>query len=191
MFIPSCLHKWGTKKQKCLLQPRKSLQFNTGGHRLARVVSRWATPNSPDLKPIEHLWDVLEKQVWFMEAPPHILQNRYHSTSVECMSGLGNLHNIRQMLIMLCLIGIHIRSSSTFYRLFYSAVLGGWSLSYPTASTYNTKSKLHILPLVYSGVCPATFFSMWIAQFWKCWLSLVSKVMTQALQKKKSTTSYP
>ncbi|KAG5841041.1 hypothetical protein ANANG_G00195380 [Anguilla anguilla] len=32
-------------------------------------------PNSPDLSPIEHLWDVLEKQVRSMEAPPHNLQD--------------------------------------------------------------------------------------------------------------------
>ncbi|MCJ8738877.1 hypothetical protein PDJAM_G00040730 [Pangasius djambal] len=32
-------------------------------------------PNSPDLNPIEHLWDVLDKQVRSMEAPPHNLQD--------------------------------------------------------------------------------------------------------------------
>ncbi|KAK3544158.1 hypothetical protein QTP86_003944 [Hemibagrus guttatus] len=31
-------------------------------------------PNSPDLNPIEHLWDVLDKQVRSMEATPHNLQ---------------------------------------------------------------------------------------------------------------------
>ena len=31
--------------------------------------------NSPDLNPIEHLWDVLDKQVRSMEAPPHNLEN--------------------------------------------------------------------------------------------------------------------
>ena len=32
-------------------------------------------PNSPDLNPIEHLWDVLNKQVRSMEAPPRNLQD--------------------------------------------------------------------------------------------------------------------
>ncbi|KAK3509804.1 hypothetical protein QTP70_011627 [Hemibagrus guttatus] len=32
-------------------------------------------PNSPDLNPIQHLWDVLDKQVRSMEAPPHNLQD--------------------------------------------------------------------------------------------------------------------
>ncbi|KAK3533242.1 hypothetical protein QTP70_013655 [Hemibagrus guttatus] len=32
-------------------------------------------PNSPDLNPIQHLWDVLDMQVRAMEAPPHNLQD--------------------------------------------------------------------------------------------------------------------
>ena len=32
-------------------------------------------PGSPDLNPIQHLWDVLDKQVRSMEAPPHNLQD--------------------------------------------------------------------------------------------------------------------
>ncbi|KAK3518097.1 hypothetical protein QTP70_033324, partial [Hemibagrus guttatus] len=32
-------------------------------------------PNSPDLNPIEHLWDVLDKQVRSMKAPPHNLED--------------------------------------------------------------------------------------------------------------------
>ncbi|MCJ8743381.1 hypothetical protein PDJAM_G00093370 [Pangasius djambal] len=32
-------------------------------------------PNSPDLNPIEHLWDVMDKQGQSMEAPPHNLQD--------------------------------------------------------------------------------------------------------------------
>ncbi|KAK3505622.1 hypothetical protein QTP70_021284 [Hemibagrus guttatus] len=32
-------------------------------------------PNSPDLNPVKHLWDVLDKQVRSMEAPLHNLQD--------------------------------------------------------------------------------------------------------------------
>ncbi|KAK3563664.1 hypothetical protein QTP86_033502 [Hemibagrus guttatus] len=32
-------------------------------------------PNSPNLNPIQHLWDVLDKQVRSMKAPPHNLQD--------------------------------------------------------------------------------------------------------------------
>ena len=32
-------------------------------------------PDSPDLNPFEHLWDVLEQQGLSMEAPPHSLQD--------------------------------------------------------------------------------------------------------------------
>ncbi|KAK3573569.1 hypothetical protein QTP86_027834 [Hemibagrus guttatus] len=34
-----------------------------------------ASPNSPDLNPIQHLWDVLDQQVRSMEVPPHNLQD--------------------------------------------------------------------------------------------------------------------
>ena len=57
-------------------------------HRNKFEVLTWP-PNSPDLNPIEHLRDVLDKPVWSMEAQPRTLQDlricflhlcaRYHS----------------------------------------------------------------------------------------------------------------
>lgn len=38
-------------------------------------------PHSTDPKPIKHLWDALEKQVWSMEAPPHNLHNLKRSAT--------------------------------------------------------------------------------------------------------------
>ncbi len=71
-------------------------------------------PNSPDLNPTDHLWDVLDKQGWSVEAP----SARYHRTPSEvklspCLDGSGlfwrqkgGLLNIRQVVIMLWLIGV-------------------------------------------------------------------------------------
>ncbi|KAK3568332.1 hypothetical protein QTP86_004231 [Hemibagrus guttatus] len=77
-------------------------------------------PNSPDLNPIQHLWDVLDKQVRSMEASPHNLQDLkdlqltswcqipQHTFRDLVESGLfwqqkGDRHNIRQVVIMLWL----------------------------------------------------------------------------------------
>uniref|UniRef100_A0AAY5KFW1 Tc1-like transposase DDE domain-containing protein n=1 Tax=Esox lucius TaxID=8010 RepID=A0AAY5KFW1_ESOLU len=61
-------------------------QDNAPGHE-AKMVQEWfgehknkfkvltRPPNSPDLNPIEHLCDVLDKQVQSTEAPPHNLQD--------------------------------------------------------------------------------------------------------------------
>ena len=43
-------------------------------HNNENEVLTWL-PNSPDLSQIEHLWDVLDKQVQSMEAPPRNLQD--------------------------------------------------------------------------------------------------------------------
>lgn len=38
-------------------------------------VLTWLSPDSPDLTPIHHLWDELDKQVWALETPPHDFQD--------------------------------------------------------------------------------------------------------------------
>ncbi|XP_066556920.1 uncharacterized protein sergef isoform X2 [Amia ocellicauda] len=84
-------------------------------------------PNSPDLNPIEHLWDVLDKQVRSMEAPPRNLQDLKDLLLMSCCqipqhtfrglvesmprrvrAVLGAIHYIRQVVIMLWLIGVYI-----------------------------------------------------------------------------------
>ncbi|KAF7640777.1 hypothetical protein LDENG_00015010, partial [Lucifuga dentata] len=82
-------------------------------------------PNSPDLNPIEHLWDVMEKQVRSMEVPPPYLQDlkdlllkSWCQIPQDTFRGLvesmpqqvravlaarGDLHNIRQVVLMLWL----------------------------------------------------------------------------------------
>jgi len=52
----------------------KMLQEWFEEHNIEFEVLNWP-PSSPDLNPIEHLWDVLNKQVRSMEAPPHNLQD--------------------------------------------------------------------------------------------------------------------
>ena len=61
-------------------------QYNAPCHE-AKLVQEWFEvhnnefqvltwpPNPPHLNSIEHLWDVLDKQVWSMKAPPHNLQD--------------------------------------------------------------------------------------------------------------------
>ncbi|KAF7651016.1 hypothetical protein LDENG_00117370 [Lucifuga dentata] len=117
------------------------LQQDNAPCHTAKIVQEWfeehdkevkvltCPSNSPDLSPIEHLWDVLEKQVRSMKAPPHNLQDlkdllltswcQIPSTPSEvlwspCLNGSeptaarGDLHNIRQVVLMLCLISVYV-----------------------------------------------------------------------------------
>ena len=106
--------------------PANTAQKQLEAHNKAPKVST-GPPNSPDLNLIDHhLWNVLE-QVWSMDdpTPQHIVPRGstikrpgaiHHRTSSEvlspCLDRLelfwlhkGNLHNIRQVVIMLCLSG--------------------------------------------------------------------------------------
>ncbi|KAK3541531.1 hypothetical protein QTP86_029169 [Hemibagrus guttatus] len=87
-------------------------------------------PNSPDLNPVQHLWDVLDKQVPTMETPPHNLQDlkdllltswcqipqHTFRDLVESMprrvravlAAKRETDNIRQVVIMLCLSGVYV-----------------------------------------------------------------------------------
>ncbi|KAK3555109.1 hypothetical protein QTP86_010065 [Hemibagrus guttatus] len=46
-------------------------------------------PNSPDLNPIHHLWDALDKQVRSMEVPPRNLQDLAGSAANILLPGFG------------------------------------------------------------------------------------------------------
>lgn len=79
-------------------------------HNELRVLT-WP-PNSPDLDPIEQLWDVLDKQVWSVKASLCNLQDRVPDTWAHLQRESpqhfwrtkANLHNIWQVVIMLWLI---------------------------------------------------------------------------------------
>lgn len=68
----------------------------------------------PNLSLIEHLWDMLDKEVRSMESPPHILKDfkdllltSWSQIPMHTSSGVHvDQHNIRQLVIMLCLIGV-------------------------------------------------------------------------------------
>ena len=83
-------------------------------------------PNSPDLNPIEHLWDVLDKQsihaihgsissqltglqTSLCQIPQHTFRGLMESMPRWVRAVLAakvGQHNIRQVVIMLCLIGV-------------------------------------------------------------------------------------
>ncbi|KAK3547977.1 hypothetical protein QTP70_001641 [Hemibagrus guttatus] len=69
--------KWskeGTVQGNAQCHKAKMVQEWFDEHNNEFEVLTWP-PNSPDLKPIKNLWDVLDKQVRTMETPPHNLQD--------------------------------------------------------------------------------------------------------------------
>lgn len=71
-------------------------------------------PNSADFNPIEHMWDLLDKQFWSMEAPTHNLQGLKDMLLSSLCQILQthldgwhkkDLHSIWQVVLILWLIG--------------------------------------------------------------------------------------
>ncbi|KAK3562931.1 hypothetical protein QTP86_011615 [Hemibagrus guttatus] len=81
-----CVSYLGNTWHQDALWEEGKLQDNAPCHK-AEMVQEWfddhnnqfevltPPPTSPDLNPIQHLWDMLYKQVPSMEAPPHNLQD--------------------------------------------------------------------------------------------------------------------
>ncbi|KAK3552217.1 hypothetical protein QTP86_005984 [Hemibagrus guttatus] len=68
------LHHMDGQQDNASCHKAKMVQEWFDEHKNHFEVLAWP-PNSPDLNPIQHLWDVLNKQVRSMEATPHNLQD--------------------------------------------------------------------------------------------------------------------
>ena len=125
-------------------------------------------PNFPDLNPI-HLWDVLDKQVWFMEAIEYLLLTSWCQISQHTFRGLvesmtrwvkavlaanEDPHNIRQVVIILSLTGVNL----VVVFLSTSATTVKWHASVPQSYNDPNHASLSKATLLWTNICSLLFF---------------------------------